>query len=94
MTTELLDKNKVIEAIRKSKNNMYFGCTPSPSISCNVLESLNDSMRQMILEESKKIILEAFESFVTNLTIELEDCEPDKYPCALCCETEQEKINE
>ncbi len=85
----LLDKVKVIAAITKAKNNIYLGMSPQPMhYGDDVIQSLNDGLKMMVHVEATKLIQLGFESFATNLIIELEDCEPDKYPCALCHEEE------
>ncbi len=87
----LLDKDKVIGAIRKARNNMYMGYTDtSVTVSSDIFDTVNDALRVMIATEAKKLIVIAFDSFTASLTTELQTCEPDKYPCALCHEEENE----
>lgn len=88
----LLDKDKVIVAIRKARNNMYLGhADTSVTVTNDIFDSVNDAIKVMIAIEAKRLIIIAFDSFTANLINELETCEPDKYPCALCHEEENEK---
>ena len=93
MNEKLLEKDKVIEAVWKARHNMNFGYQQSQYVADgNVMEALNVNIRIMAQDEAKKIINVAFDSFVSALTMELENCETDKYPCALCFEAENETL--
>lgn len=91
MTSELLDKTKVQDALIEAKNNITFRTQFYGNLSSNPLEAFNDSIRCAIHEEAKLLIKEAFDSFVDQLHFKLNNCEPDIYPCALCHEEKDEK---
>lgn len=90
MTAELLDKNKVIIAFQNAENQVYYNINySSPSYTNNpIIDGLHDGLKQLIIDESSKIIKDVMSSFIANLTNELEKCSPDKYPCALCHEND------
>ncbi len=96
MTSKLLDKTKVQEALREAKNNIRFRSQVLANLSLNPIEAFelgidSDSIRYAIHEESKMLIKEAFELFVDELIWRLDSCEPDRYPCALCHEERNEE---
>ena len=88
MNPKLLDKDRVIEALETAHRNMWL---PSMHNHENP-DPVSEEIRILIHTESKRMVEEAFTSFVATFALQLESCEPDKYPCALCHEERNEKI--
>lgn len=84
MKAKLLDKNKVIKALEKSHQNMWF-----PLYSNTTPGIIDESIRIMIHDQTKEMVEASLTSFIVNFAMELQNCEPDKYPCALCHEEKE-----
>ena len=87
MKSRLLDKDKVIKALRTVQDMQYI-----PDVYTGSDNPVSQSIRNMVHEETKIMVTEAFANFTMNLIIELDKCEPDKFPCALCHEEESNEL--
>ncbi len=81
MKSKLLDKDKVIKALHTVQGQMYIS-----EVYMGNDDPVSQSIKHMIHKETRLMILETFATFTMNLTIELDKCEPEKFPCALCHE--------
>ena len=86
MRSRLLDKDKVIKALYAVQSQIYIA-----DLYTGTDDPVSQSIRHMIHNEAAKMVQEASANFAMNLAVEHEQCEPDKFPCALCHEEDNEK---